>query len=334
MIEEKQGEITSVESAIAAVKEIKGDCKERNFTNDTSNFLHMGNPKTFPFGFWFRGEHFTSSTRLTPWIFRPENGVCHRETGIVNHLESRNSELRGCSNIFEKLSLMQHYSIPTRLLDWSESFLVSLFFAASSDPKQDGALYVLNARSLNFETGLRAGHDNLHMANSYGVKFRCEMIHSRTYPEWIKRVESKYSEFDWNEIKESYKDESRDILMPDFDNPESPHNLEVIKQFCSPVAVMPNWLNSRMAPQNSVFTIHGGKFYNEDVYDEDIPRNFRIPSPMTFDEIPNSKKIVKQFIIPKDKKPIIKEEMYMMGIHDGLLFPELDKQLNYLNRLW
>lgn len=334
MIEEKQGEITSVESAIAAVKAIQRSCKERGFTNDKSNFLHMGNPKTFPFGFWFRGEPFTASTRLTPGIFRKKKGLCHRETGIVNHLESRNSELRNCTNIFEKLSLMQHFSIPTRLLDWSESFLVSLFFAVSSDTEEDASLYVLNARSLNFETGLRSGHDNLHMANSYGVKFRCEMINSRTYPEWVKRIDSKYSEFDWKEIKDSYNEEARDVLVPDTEDPESPHNLEVIKQFCSPVAVMPNWLNSRMAPQNSVFTIHGGKFYNDDVYDEDVPVELRIPAPITFDEIPNSKKVVKQFIIPGDSKETIREEMYMMGIHDGLLFPELDKQVNYLNRLW
>lgn len=53
------------------------------------------------------------------------------------------------------LTLMQHYGLPTRLLDWSESPLVALYFALSSDKdaKTDAAVWVLNPMKLNKKVG-------------------------------------------------------------------------------------------------------------------------------------------------------------------------------------
>jgi hypothetical protein len=45
---------------------------------------------------------------------------------------------------------MQHYGVPTRLLDWSESALVGLYFAVQSTPSKDqGCVWVLNPRAVN-----------------------------------------------------------------------------------------------------------------------------------------------------------------------------------------
>src|SRR5262245_44035844 len=39
------------------------------------------------------------------------------------------------------LSVMQHYEIPTRLLDWTANFWTALYFACSNDPGQNAELW-------------------------------------------------------------------------------------------------------------------------------------------------------------------------------------------------
>lgn len=103
---------------------------------------------------WFRG-HADKSWKLQPNYDRiarvtKEKEVLSRFRQNANLLLNHAPVL---PNDFGWMFLMQHYGVPTRLLDWSESPLVALYFAiADKDPKaksKDGALWVLYPMELN-----------------------------------------------------------------------------------------------------------------------------------------------------------------------------------------
>jgi len=50
--------------------------------------------------------------------------------------------------------LMQHHGSPTRLLDWTESAWVALYFAIAADKDVDGELWALHGASLNRLSGI------------------------------------------------------------------------------------------------------------------------------------------------------------------------------------
>jgi hypothetical protein len=105
---------------------------------------------------WFRGQD-DISWGLIPSICRGEQEPLKREYEHLKRFRQmapRFIDLQPRDE-WEWLFLMQHYGVPTRLLDWSESPLVGLYFAVSNakHDASDAALWVSLPASLNQKTG-------------------------------------------------------------------------------------------------------------------------------------------------------------------------------------
>lgn len=95
---------------------------------------------------WWRG-HASAAFTLVPGIHRggkepdrEKNLFARFRVKAVARYSSCPSENDNASWLF----LMQHYGLPTRLLDWSESILVATFFACSERDGEDGDVWGLH----------------------------------------------------------------------------------------------------------------------------------------------------------------------------------------------
>lgn len=272
----------------------------------------------FPFGIWFRGQS-DESWPLTPKVFRKKE---FDESSMFHHFQIRAPEYRNLHrSIFDWLCLMQHYGLPTRLLDWSESVLVALFFAVNERKDSDGRVFVLNAKRLNtLTTSWKV--ESLERSGvctpwSLNVVAKSQLAVSRNITDWQQRMRSLSDMESW-----------RTAIGREIADKPHPRGLSL------PVAVLPSRLNGRMIFQSSCFTLHGGKMYlrrNEGGKDY-------LPEPKALKDISEDLhgdgEFLLSFTIPGSAKKRIRRELLLLGIHPGALFPEIDRQAGYIETFW
>ncbi|MFL5813463.1 MAG: FRG domain-containing protein [Bdellovibrionia bacterium] len=108
---------------------------------------------------WFRGVK-SCDFGLIPSIHR-DRELWDSEEQIINEffLFSRPFIKTVPKDGYEWLSLMQHHGVPTRLLDWSQSCLIALYFAISDwDPAKPTTpcVWILDPEELNQAMDIKA----------------------------------------------------------------------------------------------------------------------------------------------------------------------------------
>lgn len=99
---------------------------------------------------WFRGQA-RSDWDLNPKMLRVDGG--RPESHLINRFRQNASYIlqqpQQSISDFDWMFLMQHHGAPTRLLDWTESALVGLYFCVSEHSDAEGALWMLAPCDLN-----------------------------------------------------------------------------------------------------------------------------------------------------------------------------------------
>jgi hypothetical protein len=183
---------------------------------------------------WFRG-HTNREYRLIPSILR--NGNEEKEFYITREFRLRSPgyiETPDRDRIDQWLFLMQHYEVPTRLLDWTESPLFALYFATRKAVKRyeeirtDASVFVLDPLTLNQEINCN-GFPNTWAQGSLVLQ----------------------------------------TIKFAFGTQNDPVNGQIYKYLEKPAAIHPLCVDQRIKAQKSCFTLHGNdKRDMESIFEE------------------------------------------------------------------
>jgi hypothetical protein len=251
--------------------------------------------------------------------------------------------------------------------------LVALYFAvrdAQLDNIEDSAIWILNARRLNYYASASSRAHELAFPEDPDVIARSCLSRVREREEWhdvfcreLNRIRSDREELKHQRIANAIKDVRlkgkavNDLNPPatdltrycDTEGTATPINLfereigkteeGVYARLRMPVAVYASKSNRRIRTQSGVFTLHGGKYVPTpgEFSDPETSHHIPIGMPIGLMEINNGlpqRVILKWLKIPRDCRFAIRRTLAQIGVTDATLFPELDYQSKYLLSRW
>jgi len=266
------------------------------------------------YAYYFRGEPANyGDSSGTPNIGR--NGRLGKETEIFRECERRlPNDFAQCRSTFEKLVLMQHYRVPTRLLDISLDPLQALFFALFHDIRSSNEREDCDAVILVYEVPKDEIKD--HHSDAVSVVSNIALYPSR-------KGSLDITQFPNNDKDQEDLNESWEIKFLHHEiQAEKPYFKECIKKndmesvFC----VHPLLDNPRIRAQQGAFLLFG--------------INGNRTKLATLDSSKSSHIKMQKIIITESSKSTMREELAALGRTVDTVYPDWEGVSDYFARFW
>ncbi len=234
---------------------------------------------------WFRGQS-SAKDKPVPSLFHPN---CNYDEfwmnmSFRNKASTFDNKTPDVERLDSWLFLMQHLGLPTRLLDWTESPLIALFFSLINFIKNpvnndNPAIWIIHPFELNKQS-----------IGSYSIS-----------PTWDPtKIVFRYFQIAFYQFQ---NDNDNDIE-------QFTKIVNVSKIYLTyPLAVQTSYVHPRMQAQKSVFTIHGFDKSNfEDLFiDTDLVKNG----------------FLRKLVIKGNTAEMFKD-LENLGITESVVFPDLE----------
>ena len=263
--------------------------------NSVSKFLSVLNEYSENGTLYFRG-HSKTTYQLKPSIMRTAKLQENENLIYQELLISCPDDFRGYKNHIDYLVKMQHYGLPTRLLDITRNPLVALYFACCSNIYDIGEVFVFspNKKHVKYENSdtvsmlaslpLFSYEDQITlMDNLYMKQIECDSIVQRFVHEIQTEKPGFVNKIDYRDVEGCF------IVLPKKDN-------------------------SRIVKQDGAFIICGVNNHPERFINGTL-------------RLTHNKKNV--LILITNKKEILKE-LDILSINKSTLFPEIDYVAEYI----
>ncbi|MDY6325992.1 MAG: FRG domain-containing protein [Bacteroidales bacterium] len=238
---------------------------------------------------FFRGQA-DKDWELTPSVFRNTYNEFDLLKDAYRHAWKY---LQDCSTDLEKMIVLQHYGLHTRLLDLTSNPLIALYFACVGEQGKDGKVFCFCA----------SGNENIRIPEIIAKAVAKGINESNDLDSFLKK---EYKNF-------VIKDDENIVNQDDFEKWEN--------QFFKPQFFLSPYNNNRITAQRGAFIIAPLNLLNDEKYPIFNSEQIEGMTGWHYNVA----------IIESTSKKAILEELALLGVDESTVFPDIEHLLRFLN---